>query len=75
MSSARPRGPWSRTFEHDEVLSKRFKSLERALQGLSGMAIAATNRDKRQLEAPERIEARLSGLEEKMSTPPTPASP
>ena len=38
---------------HARVQRGRFERLERALEGLAGQAIAATNRDKRQLQALE----------------------
>ena len=52
------------------MILRRMGTLDKAVEGLSGMAIAATNRDKRQLETLQAIEARLADLERKEKAPP-----
>ena len=51
------------TIENDEKIDGRFDSLERALESLSGMAIAAANRVKQQQTLLGQISARLTSLE------------
>ena len=54
---------------------ERFERLERALEGLAGQAIAATNRDKHQLQALEKTEACFADLEKRQPPPHSSASP
>ena len=62
------------TIVHDKKVDKRFDSLERALEGLSGMAIAAISRDKQQHLLLEQISARLTDLEKKATAPLPPTT-
>lgn len=57
------------------VERKRFERLERALEGQAGQAIAATNRDKRQLQSREKIETRLADPEKRQPPPHNSAPP
>ena len=62
------------TIAHDEKVDKRFDKLELALEGLSGMAIVASNRDRQQQTLLEQVLARLTDLEKKVH-PPLPHPP
>ena len=55
-----------------DMILRRMGTLDKAVEGLTGMAIAATNRDKRQLETLQAIEARLADLERKERAHPPP---
>ena len=63
------------TVEQDENMAGRFDSLERALEGLSGMAIAAINRDKQQQMLLEHVSTRLTDLERKVTVSSTTSPP
>ena len=54
------------TIAHDEKVDKRFDKLELALEGLSGMAIAASNRDRQRKGAWERPRIIHSGCSKRV---------
>ena len=75
---------WTRTFcekearyslvAHRSIMLRRMDALKKAMEGLTGMPIAATNRDKRHVETLQAIEERLECLEkrkERASAPPS----
>ena len=69
------KGTLDETVEHDENMAGRFDSLERVLEGLSGMAIAAINRDKQQQMLLEHVSTRLTDLERKVTVSSTTSPP
>ena len=60
------------TIAHDEKVDKRFDNLELDLEGLSGIAIAASNKDRQQPTLLEQVLARLTDLEKTVHPPPPP---
>lgn len=59
-----------------QEIAKVLARMERALESLSGQAIAVTNKDKLQRQGLERIKARLRAIEERLAlsrqSPPPP---
>ena len=58
-----------------DMILRRMGTLDKAVEGLAGMAITAANRDKQQQVLLEQISARLTDLEKNATTPPSPPRP